>query len=141
MIGQVGASRPQYYDRNPVQVTQYYAANVGPHASTTRWTYTVTAAKKSYLQRGLVSNLRLAAAGAVDQVFTRLNYTPSGGVLVTIAEATAFNNTVGTQNRGETAGVGLMGAGDVIVGVTSDAGTTTSSHQFIASLWAVEFDA
>ena len=55
-------ARPSYYDRNAAGDTKRYNAIVGPHAQTTRWTFTVPAGKKAYIE---VLSLRISQWTAV----------------------------------------------------------------------------
>jgi hypothetical protein len=56
------SDRAAYYDRNPINRTQYYtAAALAPHGVTQRWAYTVPAGKKAFIDVVRASNHRVSA--------------------------------------------------------------------------------
>lgn len=53
-ISSYAVARPAYYDRNAVGGRQRYVATVAPHAQTTRWTVTIAAGKKCFVEQAAV---------------------------------------------------------------------------------------
>jgi hypothetical protein len=74
-LASLSGARAQYYDRNATSLLMSYADAVSPALLTTRWTTTITAGKKAYVETSMVMQYRLTAATSVgeyscDQVIT-----------------------------------------------------------------------
>jgi len=128
-------------ERNPVWITRFYGvAGVAPHLAVNRWTYTVPAGKKARLQTIFASMIQDAVAAVAGLVTASINYTPSGGSITRIAEATKINLAVGSEGHVGSGVDVLMGAGDLLQGVTSDA-NTGGTNRLLVSATIVEFAA
>jgi hypothetical protein len=141
MIGQVGASRPAYYDRNPLAVYQSYSSNaIAPAAVVVRATYTVPSGKKAFCETLHGFARRRTAAAPVGTWSVGINVTPSGGSNTTILYKRDTKNVIDDQKEFTISPFGELGAGDKIDLITEDLSTGgTVDYTFITK--AVEFDA
>lgn len=72
---------PQYYDRNPSNMTNWYdLTNLAPHAVTVRISYTVPSNRKAFIDQISLFIKRETAAGVVDQAGGDANYITAGGL-------------------------------------------------------------
>lgn len=141
MIGNVGGARPAYHDRTPLAITQQYSATaVAPHASTTRWTYTVPTGRKFFCQVTFARWVRATAAAPVGNANVLFSYTPNGGVNAVTQEAVGAQNGVGLGKETLLGVQGSLGPGDAVAGGTSDA-STGGTIDYRVSMAGIEFDA
>lgn len=128
-----GLARPAYYDRNQVERNASYAASgVAPHGKTTRWTYTVPAGRKAFIEVMNATFFRLTAAGAASIVAAEIEEIPNGGVTADIAIPATIDNTIGVQQRVQASSQFAMSAGAQLIGSTVDASTTGSINYNLA---------
>jgi hypothetical protein len=66
-LGSLAGARAQYYDRNATSLLMNYADAVSPALLTTRWTTTITAGKKAYVETSMVMQYRITAATFVGE--------------------------------------------------------------------------
>lgn len=132
-------ARPFYIDRNPANGSQEYsAANVAPHAATTRFTYTVPAGKKAYLEAA-TAHARIqtvAAPGARRLVSVQKSVAANMALLARRIYTNVANDQVDAQETQ----LGLLGAGESINAITEDLSTGGGVDYYI-SLFRTEFDA
>lgn len=141
MIGQVSASRPNYYDRTlAIATASYLAEGLAPHADTQRWSYTVPSGKKAYLQALTCMMHRDIAAAPAARAIVFARYTPSGGSATYLAVVKELQNALGIPHSSSFAGTGVMRAGDVLISETGD-GSTGGAYTFLSAAWLAEFDA
>ncbi len=128
-------ARPAFYDRAAAASTQSINVVVAPHAQTTRFTYTVPANRKAYVENIRVfMNRQTSAATAATMVAA----IAAGGVELKYLATT--NNTPGTQfNDMSTAQVTLY-PGDVMTGYTIDT-SVGGTVNFVIQSKSTEFDA
>lgn len=126
---------------NPATIAASYGASaVAPHAATSRWTYTVPAAKRgliTILEASVVRDVAPTTAGLANAY---IQLTPSGGAATFLLLA---SNAGGSVNDGRALALGCqlwLEAGDKLEALTSDA-STGGSHQFVLTLAATEFTA
>lgn len=119
--GNLASGRKAYYDRNLIAQLPgtYQATGIGPHALTTRQTYS-----QGSTSRGIIDSLGLAAiraSAATTTGKTKVVFSDANGQILIVAQ---FNNlTLGTADR-TTGGVGTILAGtDSVTLATSDAST------------------
>jgi len=138
--GQPLVSRPEWYDRNPSRQAQYYyGAGVGPHALTTRWTYTAASDKKAWLEQMQMLCIRYVAATTLGDVYLELTYTPSGGSLQIIMLLYFRNNTAYATDRIIQGLACMLGPGDVLAFKTYD-GSTGGNLDYYGSCKITDFD-
>jgi len=117
-------ARPAWYDRNSVSKKGGYdGVNLSPHSAIQRFSYTIPAGKKAFLEAAVIDHLRVTAATTLDKSAAYFGVTPSGGTFGTVCRIKMLNNTVGaiySANIGQ--GV-LIYEGDAVVGYTVDGGT------------------
>lgn len=127
-------SRPAWYDRNPVSQGEHYtSAQVGPHAETTRQTYTVPAATRTRVTTGNVSVQRDNASTALGDLEAWVEVTPSGGAAFRACSVILRNNGVNLIASAQFTGLDL-GPGDTLALKTSDDSTGGSAAYSLA--WA-----
>ena len=123
-IGSLAAARPTYYDRNGVSLAyEYTSYGIAPHAETQRWTYTVPAGKKAYVETFRAFVYRITAATSPNRYAAAIFVNPSGGGSYKIIEATSYSNVADTSQVLNVGGSILLFAGDQIAGYTLDAST------------------
>jgi len=134
-------ARPAWYDRNPLVVwRQYSGALVAPHSSTERWTYTVPAGKKAYLEVAFAYTTRRTTATTAAQLTIIVSFTPSGGTTAAIMELSHWDNTLYISRTQNLAMSIVMLVGDTLNATTSDA-STGGTNDFIITAKLTEFDA
>lgn len=134
------ASRPDYFDRNPIiRWQQYVAAGIAPHGGTVRWTYTVPAGKKAYLENGFMQTRRDSVAAPAGQALASIRYTPNGGTIARFAATDVSTNAVGDKDAVVLGPLALLMVGDVVDSLTQD-GSTGGVMTHIATAKITEFD-
>jgi len=138
--GQPLIARPEWYDRNAASQNHFWeGADTGPHADTSRRTYTVPAGKKAMVEILQATVLRTAAATTLGYMEAWWNLTPSGGTARCIIRASIKTNTVGDRHDMAVGGSVMLFAGDEIDGHTMDLSTGGTGYYFI-SYKITEFD-
>jgi len=133
-------ARPHWYDRNPSNIWRQYAATLGPHSSTQRWSYTVPAGKKALVEFSIACLLRVTAASTVGEAYAYVYYTPSGGTGGSLFEVRLLTNGIG-DGKSLIVGQGIMMfAGDQLLGFTGD-GSTGGTIEYVIAVKITEFDA
>jgi len=134
-------ARPGWYDRNPVRLFQYYKGDgVAPHSSTLRWTYTVPAGKKAWVELLVNRVKRSGAATTPDAVLSQIYLTPYGGSISTLLYVFFNSNTLGAGDTIIVPASMMLGAGDVLSAYTQDA-STGGLVDYLVSAKITEFDA
>jgi hypothetical protein len=141
MIGQIGASRPAYYDRNGITRTNDYQGEaIAPAAAATKWSYTVPSNKKGFGEFLIVSVRRVAAAAPVGVVYAYVTFTPNGAAVDYIMFMAFRNNAIGDTETQVVSSLGAMYAGDNMYAVAGDT-STGGSVDFLIAMKASEYDA
>jgi len=130
----------EWYDRNPVSSVIHYAgAGVGPHGTTTRWTYTVPPNKKAYVELMLVEIVRRTAAGAVATYGCYIRFLQTG-VTVTIMKVESRDNNVDAEKHRVLGQSITLHEGDSLRAQTVDL-STGGVVDYQATVKFTEFDA
>ncbi len=135
----VFTGRPNYYDRTPLAINQTAANGVGPHAFTTRYTYTVPTGRKAWIEAQIAEVDRLTAATTAARVEADVE-------VVTAGPTTDFlycmfnNNVVGTLDKIVMGQAGMLIAGGQLIGADEDL-STAGTVNFGETSRATEFDA
>jgi hypothetical protein len=128
-------------DRNAItRVLAFYGNVIAPHAVTTRWTYTVPAAKKFMFNGGDAICTRNTAAAPSGSTHAIWEVTPSGGAATNMLDANINGNTQQQNCVLDGPAGGFLQPNDVILGRTSD-GSTGGSCDYAVNLCGMEFDA
>jgi len=139
--GQPIIARPEWFDRNPVHRFQYYFNNiVAPHADTDRWTYSVPAGKKAFMELLTCALIRDAAATTAGWARATIYIQPSGGTMQRALWASLYSITQGDKDHAEIGSGPLLYAGDAVKGQTGD-GSTGGSVTYLVTAKITEFDA
>jgi len=134
-------ARPTWYDRAPTpRVDHYWGQGIGPHAVTTRLTYTCPALKKAMVEVLQVRVRRQTAATTLGLAGAYAMLTPSGGSAKEILDAYLSNNTVDARNEAAIGTTLMLFAGDVLDLRTYDASTGGTCDYFVCYK-ITEFDA
>jgi hypothetical protein len=108
------------YDRDPeIVIKDYEKTSSGPHAATTRWSYTVPKGKKAYLESAYVKLIRRTAATTAGWAVFYVGYTganSSGNIM----KAVMITNNIGDTDKDRLAGPLLMEEGDGLCAQSQD---------------------
>lgn len=135
-ISSYAVARPMYWDRAPSQVSIGYYNTIAPAAYTTRWTYTVPAGRKAFIDSGSINVNRVTVAAPVGVARATIE-TPASSIILAVF---ATSNIAGDIQRASVGGSLLILAGTAIVGTTEDT-STGGTMLFAMFAHGVEFDA
>jgi hypothetical protein len=139
--GQPIIGRPAWYDRNAItRINGWQSNNTAPHSRTSRFSFTVPAGKKAFVEYASIYARRSTAASTAGLVQATIEITPSGGGIAVIAEAQLLTNNVGDADRMDVGQGITLNAGDKIEGYTVDASTGGAVNLLVACK-ITEFDA
>ena len=140
-VGSFAVARPAYYDRNASSLSgQYVGSAVAPHGGTVRFTTTVAAGKKLFLEVGHVYLSRQTAA-TVAGVYDAAIYITAGGNSPRYVYTASKDNTVQPAPTFATiTGTTTLYAGEVLEAQTSD-GSTLGVINYVVQYKATSFDA
>lgn len=134
------APRTLYYDRKPFTHTEFYSAIVGPHLDTNRWTYTVPAGKRAYIESAHARLVRETYPTIPSTVYASISVQPAGGIGVDLVEIDGIAMFPGDGGVADSGGqIGLLDEGDTIFATTADA-STGGTVQFEVCCKLTEFD-
>jgi hypothetical protein len=132
-------ARPNYYDRQPISISQFYTNGLAPHVSTVRSTYTVPANRVAFMELFFLNAYRSTAAVAADIVQAYVEYVPNGGGSSRILQVQFVNNAVFAGDRNQAPSFGYMKGGDIIRTVTFD-GSNGGTCSYLLAFKGIEFD-
>ncbi len=136
---------PNYYDRNPKSLDFHVATGfIGPHAATTRWSYTVPAGRRAFIERGFSFVQMSGVPSVVSDRQSYLAHFPVGGgpgALFIFAVLTLDSGVIpGTRSTDDASTAKEMQAGDILQFVTLDL-CTGGNAAYIGDAVGTEFDA
>lgn len=131
-LSSLASARPAYYDRNAVSVFQAYLAQTAPHATTTRYTYTVAAGKKLLVEHVGSRLLRTSAAAPVGQFGIEQQVT-NGTNQILLSERYSLDNTVNAVTDDIRGLACTIYAGETITGITLDSSTGGLVQYWVSS--------
>lgn len=135
-----GLARPAYYDRNAVpKVLSYAQGAIAPHVQTQRWTYTVPAGKKAFIEEIFAQVRRESVAAPAVRIDVQITYAPVSGSNMFIGLPIIYTNNVGDQETEFPPQLGLLVAGDLIHGDTEDT-STGGTAAYVVAMKFIEFD-
>lgn len=136
-------SRPFYYDRNPINtVREFNARAVLPHAETERWTYTVPADKKAFLENGVADTILASAAssGGLRLCAITMDTDQNAALIVVTGEILPEQNTIADRDKNVFTGAMMAVAGEIIAGISVDVATDgTVNYRCVSKI--TEYDA
>ena len=140
-VSSYAVARPVYYDRNSAtKGLTYAAAGVAPHATTTRWAYTVPAGKAAYVET-LNMMLTRDNAPTVQQLAQVIVYILSSDAVTTIAlQIREYTLSTYVFIYASQSNIALLKAGDIIYAATNDP-STGGTHIYTADMKLTQFDA
>ena len=140
-ISNPGSSRPAWYDRNPLPVSEkFFTQTLAPAGVTAQWTYTVPTGRKAMVESAFCYLDRATVATTAGYAQAFIQYLPQGVAAADMVQAAINNNAVDSSDKAINAGTAVMVAGDQLRGQTSDASVGgTYRADVIAKL--TEFDA
>ncbi len=138
-ISSYAVARPAYYDRNATGTFLSFAGIVAPHAATVRFTTTVAAGKKSYIElaHSYADRQTVAAPGFNSVSWTRVF---NGAVYASVIFVRVDQNAVGPMFDRVVTGSTTLYAGEVFESVTID-GSTGGTINWYVSAKLTSFDA
>ena len=121
-VSSFAVARPAYYDRSATSLIKSFGSVVAPHGATTRWTTTVSAGTKAFIENthGYVDRQTVAAPGLNVVLWVRIT---SGADTATILFARSDQSAVGPLLDRSVAGAITLYAGEVFEGLTIDSST------------------
>lgn len=132
----------QWYDRNPLSIVRSYLNPLANSAATTRWTYTVPANRKAYVELAQLCIFKAAVNTAFTSARCVLNYVPFGGSNTELMVCYLYTNVVGDTNSNAIGQSMLLGEGDVLTFQTTVICTAGEAYTGLGGfLKATEFDA
>jgi len=139
-LGQAQVVRSDWHDRTPSPILLQVNGGFAPHADTVRFTYTVPANRKAFIE-SFISSLFVNVLQTTHQntnSFVRADIAGAGFIM--LAKHHLYSGAV-YQGNDMTAKIGLLlNAGDIIEGQTGD-NSAGGNVSHIFSVNGVEFDA
>lgn len=140
-VGFPGGPRLEWYDRNPQhQLNSYVFLQVAPHATTTRWSYTVPSGKKAFIEFITCMVHKSIVSTSADNAVAQIRITPSGGSATIILITLIRTSAVGSRDRGDIGQGPILLAGDLIEAQTYDINADGNVDYAVVSK-ITEFDA
>lgn len=139
-VSSFAVARPVYYDRNSTTAGQLAYGTVAPHSPTSRWTYTVPAGKRSYVEVNYVDLARATVATSAATTFAQIYSSNSDASDTVISYTRIFANVAGTYDRSITSAVCILNAGNSLTGQTGD-NSTDGTIQYTVGSKYTQFDA
>ena len=134
-------ARPMYWDRNAVETSSTYTpADLAPHAETTRFTVTIAAGRKTFMDTAFIQIARTSAYASLGEARVGMFVTPSGGGLTCIMRQSIITTAVYTYQQFTMGGSVLMTAGTVLNATTAD-GSVGGLVSYQAHAHYIAFDA
>ena len=140
-VSSFAVARPVYYDRNSSTFGKSYEASaIAPHATTTRWSYTVPAGKAAYVEAcgGMMWRDGIATVASLAQ--TVFNTVTSDTVTATVLQNRTYTNTGNDPVMFSLSQLAFLKAADVF-GVNTFDGSTGGSFQYGMYAKFTQFDA
>lgn len=130
-------SRPEWYDRNPLSISNTYTAlGVAPAGVTTRWTYLVPANRKFFCTSLQSSVLRNSAGAANANVQAWVDEVLGANIF---AEAHIITNVAGDRADQQRSHTALILEANSLRGRTFDQ-STGGSIDYSLSILGIEYD-
>jgi hypothetical protein len=134
-LASLSGARAAYYDRNATTINGNFLGTVGPHGTTTRFTYTCPSGRKAYIEAATSHVLRMTAATSIGGISVYI-----GTNTIRATDHWIVNNTVNTFERQVQATVITIYAGGVYSGATHD-GSIGGTVDYNLQMTGTEFDA
>jgi hypothetical protein len=132
------SGRPAQYDRNAINInTGLIVAATGPHATTTRFSYTVPAARKCQIGTAFVRTRRVTVAAPVGLTGA---FVQDQSLVTYYAVIQNTLNAIDNIDSMVVSSSGILVAGTVVLGRTTDLGTG-GTVEYVLGLTGQEFDA
>lgn len=124
-------ARPAYYDRNATSgLAVYGAVNIAPHGETTRFTVTVAAGRKAFIEQSRFTAMRIVAATVLN-ANTLVFRNTSGATYVDLLYEAKHVLSVGDNLTQGTTGQSTLYAGEALSALTSDSSTGGSWNYYL----------
>jgi len=132
-------ARPAYYDRNAIAAISSYGAVVAPAYYVTRWTRTIAAGKKAYIEvaTSVINRATVASVAATQEGFFTLT---SGASTIDLVSTQSLSNTVGVLTEKSLSIPVTLYAGETLDGKTNDQSTGGTVYLQVAAKFTI-FDA
>lgn len=117
-VASLGVARPLYYDRAATTASAQYSNTLAPHAFTTRFTYTVPAGYKAYVENSYCLVVVKTAGSAVGDVYSGVGAITDDATSSYVANAQIYTLTQGVSQESLAASVALLNAGNQLLGYT-----------------------
>jgi len=124
---------------NQKPIASNYDATLSPHASTSRFNYTVPSNKQAIVYGIATTIMRVTAASSVGSSRLWINITPSGGGGIIVNSVTTVITNIDSDVHSTLPYNYLLSTGDKIEIRTSDS-STSGTVNFITNISINEFD-
>ena len=122
-LGSLASARPQYYDRAPLTRSSQYSGPLAPHAFTSRFTVTISAGYKAYIENAYGLVISYTAATAASDCYSGIGTVTDDAASNYVANAQIYGITTGLNSINSSASVALLNAGNQIIGFTANLNT------------------
>jgi len=127
-------ARTLWHDRTITPVNQSYDAGaVASHTLTVRWTYTVPASTKTFVQAALIDILNRSAVAGTGISQARINATTAPLAALAIARAAVAHAVAENTNHSNVGSDILLLASDILEATTEQTVATTQVNYFITA--------
>jgi len=123
LFNQYGIRSGQWFDRKPVSQAAEYDATVGPHAATTRLTYTCPINKIARVEMLELRATRVTVAAPVGFVNVNFSITLGGQAAISFMGLVQYGNAIGDQERDTLGVIMMLFPGEIITGASADGST------------------
>lgn len=135
-IGFPGGSRPEPWDRNPSNQSQFYrATGLAVGGPTQRWAYTVPTGRKALVASICIRSRRRTVSSGPATIF---DYAEINGAITVATDI--VSNVVEAADERNQSGPLYLTAGTVIKGFTGDTSVDGTHDAYIGAI-ITEFDA
>lgn len=139
-VSSFAVARPAYYDRAATSgVSVYGAVNISPHGETTRFTVTIAAGRKAFIEQARFTVQRITIAttnNAIGMIFRNT----SGASYTDLIYVSEYIAAVGASVTQGTTGQSTLYAGEVLAALSSD-GCTAGALNYFLNCKYTTFDA
>jgi hypothetical protein len=138
-VSSFAVARPNYYDRNATSSLQKYSAVLAPAVNTVRWTVTISAGTKAFIELGFSSTRRITVGTVAGEYGAYMRLT-SGAVYVDFPTISTISNVLDAFTVSQFTSQPTLYAGETLSGSTYD-GTTGGTVQHSVAAKLTIFDA
>lgn len=122
-ISSYAVARPTYYDRAPLTRSSQYSSTLAPHAYTARFTVTIAAGYKAYVENAYCLVISYTAATAASDCYSGVGTITDDVASSYVANAQILGITTGLSSINSSSSVALLNPGNQFIGFTANLNT------------------